>query len=72
MSPAFSVRPDGVLTLEELIRKIPQYYRSKIEDDFNGLFQAGWGELTFTVERGEITGHLVTLSRKHTQSNRKK
>lgn len=74
MSPAYSVsysaRPDGVLTLEQLIRKIPAYYRSQIEDDFNELIDAGWGEVTFTIVRGEISGHLVTFSRKYKLSDR--
>jgi hypothetical protein len=65
MSPTFSVRPDGVLTLEQLIRTIPEDYRKQVEDDLNRVFEAGWGEFTFTIVRGEISGHLVTVSKKY-------
>lgn len=65
MPTAYSARPDGVLTLEQLFAKIPRGFRNQIEKDVNDLFDAGWGDLTFTIVNGTIAGHLVTVSRRY-------
>jgi hypothetical protein len=61
---SYSARPDGKLSLHDIIKLIPASQRQQLEDDFNLLFDEGYGELTLTVVKGEIDTWETTISRK--------
>jgi len=52
------------LTLFDIIKIIPEHQRQQLEDDFNHLFEEGYGELTFIVFKGELDTWRVSVSRK--------
>lgn len=56
--------PDAVqTTLEEFIAMIPPDQREVLASDITRLLSEGWGELVFTIVRGKISGHVVTVSK---------
>ena len=59
-----SARPDGMITLTEFIRMIPDWQRVQIEADINMLFEAGFGDLSFQVAEGKLVTWRATVSRK--------
>lgn len=61
----YEARPDGRLTLTQLIAAIPADQRRQIEDDLHALMAEGWGELSLSVVNGAVAGHCVTISRRY-------
>jgi len=63
--PHYSARPDGKVTLDEILRLIPEGERTKIEDAFNDLFNTqGYGQVTFVVVNGKLKNWRLEVSRK--------
>lgn len=51
------------VTLEQFVGMIPDDERTDIELDINRLLSEGWGELTITVVRHKVNGHIVSISK---------
>lgn len=63
--PIFSARPDGKMTLIDVIRQIPTPDLVRIEDALSDLTDTeGYGEVCIVVVRGEVTGWKLIESRK--------
>lgn len=65
LSTSYSARPDGKMTLYDVIRQIPTADLQKIEDAINDLTDNdGYGEVCIVVVRGKVTGWKLIESRK--------
>ena len=51
------------VTLEQFVGMIPEAERVTIEADINRLLSEGWGELTITVVRHKVNGHILSISK---------
>ena len=62
---SYSARPDGKLTIYDVIKMIPTTDLVRIEDAINDLKDNdGYGEVCIMVVKGKVTGWKLIESRK--------
>jgi len=62
---SYSARPDGKLTIYDVIRQMPTSELQRIEDAINNLTNNdGYGEVCIVVVKGKVTGWKFIESRK--------
>ena len=60
-----SARPDGKMTIYDVIKMIPKSECIKIEEAINKLVEnEGYGEIAFVVVKGKLVSWQVVESRK--------
>lgn len=62
---SYSARPDGKMTLYDVIKMIPDGERTHIEDAINNLVEdEGYGEIVLVVVKGKLVAWKLQESRK--------
>lgn len=62
---SYSARPDGKLTIYDVIKQMPTSELERIEDAINDLSEnSGYGEVCIVVVKGRVTGWKLIESRK--------
>ena len=62
---SYSARPDGKMTLYDVINMIPEGERIHIEDAINNLVEGeGFGEIVLVVVKGKLVAWKLQESRK--------
>ncbi len=62
---SYSARPDGKMTIYDVIRQMPTSELKRIEDAINDLSDnEGYGEVCLVVVKGKVTGWKLIESRR--------
>ena len=62
---SYSARPDGKMTIYDVIRQMPTSELQRIENAINDLADHdGYGEVCIVVVKGRVTGWKLIESRK--------